>query len=78
MKTALFGGEGLFYASLRGPGRVWLQSLPMKRYAKVVWRSAMLGQQGAVAKWYLIALILFLITTIFFGGDPAQAPAQAP
>ncbi|MFN0205330.1 MAG: TIGR00266 family protein [Planctomycetota bacterium] len=33
IKTALFGGEGLFFATLRGPGRVWLQSLPLSRLA---------------------------------------------
>lgn len=33
VKTALFGGEGLFFASLRGPGKVWLQSLPLSRLA---------------------------------------------
>ena len=33
IKTALFGGEGLFFATLRGPGRVWLQSLPPSRMA---------------------------------------------
>lgn len=33
IKSALFGGEGLFFASLRGPGRVWLQSLPLSRLA---------------------------------------------
>ena len=33
VKTALFGGEGLFFASLRGPGKVWLQSLPLSRMA---------------------------------------------
>ena len=33
IKTALFGGEGLFFANLRGPGRVWLQSLPFSRLA---------------------------------------------
>src|SRR5204862_550912 len=26
IKSALFGGEGLFFATLRGPGRIWLQS----------------------------------------------------
>lgn len=40
IKTALFGGEGLFYASLRGPGRVWLQSLPLSRLANRVVRAA--------------------------------------
>lgn len=29
----LFGGEGLFYALLRGPGKVWLQTLPFSRLA---------------------------------------------
>jgi uncharacterized protein (TIGR00266 family) len=33
VKTALFGGEGLFFATLTGPGRVWLQSLPLSRLA---------------------------------------------
>lgn len=33
VKTALFGGEGLFFATVTGPGRVWLQSLPLSRMA---------------------------------------------
>lgn len=33
IKSALFGGEGLFFATLSGPGRVWLQSLPLSRLA---------------------------------------------
>ena len=33
IKSAIFGGEGLFFATLRGPGRVWLQSLPFSRLA---------------------------------------------
>ena len=33
IKTSLFGGEGLFFARLQGPGRVWLQSLPFSRLA---------------------------------------------
>jgi len=33
IKTAMFGGEGLFFARLAGPGRVWLQSLPFSRLA---------------------------------------------
>src|SRR3989442_1763110 len=32
-KSALFGGEGLFFATLRGHGRIWLQSLPFSRMA---------------------------------------------
>jgi uncharacterized protein (TIGR00266 family) len=33
IKTSLFGGEGLFFASMTGPGRVWLQTLPFSRLA---------------------------------------------
>ena len=33
VKSALFGGEGLFFATLQGPGRIWLQSLPLSRMA---------------------------------------------
>ena len=33
IKSALFGGEGLFFATLQGPGKVWLQSLPFSRLA---------------------------------------------
>lgn len=33
LKTAFFGGEGLFFATLTGPGKVWLQSLPLSRLA---------------------------------------------
>jgi uncharacterized protein (TIGR00266 family) len=33
IKTALLGGEGLFFAVLRGPGKAWLQSLPFSRLA---------------------------------------------
>ena len=33
IKNTLFGGEGVFYASLRGPGKVWIQTLPISRLA---------------------------------------------
>jgi uncharacterized protein (TIGR00266 family) len=33
IKNTLFGGEGVFFASLRGPGTVWIQSLPISRLA---------------------------------------------
>ncbi|MEW6313534.1 MAG: TIGR00266 family protein [Pseudomonadota bacterium] len=36
IKSALFGGEGLFFATLQGPGKVWLQSLPFSRLANRV------------------------------------------
>ncbi|MBU6324162.1 MAG: TIGR00266 family protein [Bacteroidetes bacterium] len=33
IKNSIFGGEGLFFATLRGPGKVWLQTLPVSRLA---------------------------------------------
>ena len=33
IKNTIFGGEGLFFATLRGPGKVWLQTLPISRLA---------------------------------------------
>ena len=56
IKTALFGGEGLFFAALRGPGTVWLQSLPFARLASRIFAAAPVtkggggsgGEQGGV------------------------------
>ena len=33
IKNTIFGGEGVFYATLRGPGTVWIQTLPISRLA---------------------------------------------
>lgn len=38
VKNTIFGGEGLFFATLRGPGTVWLQSLPISRLADRILR----------------------------------------
>ena len=47
IKSALFGGEGLFFATLRGPGRIWLQSLPFSRLAgRIVAAAPGLGRGG--------------------------------
>ncbi len=53
IKTALFGGEGLFYATLTGPGKVWLQSLPLSRLADRIYRAAPArggkgGEEGSI------------------------------
>ncbi len=40
VKTALFGGEGLFFAKVTGPGTVWLQTLPFSRLASRVFAAA--------------------------------------
>lgn len=46
IKTALFGGEGLFFATLRGPGTVWIQSLPFARLASRIFAAAPKMQGG--------------------------------
>src|SRR6187397_1016883 len=47
IKSALFGGEGLFFATLRGPGRIWLQSLPLSRLAnRIIAAVPRLGKGG--------------------------------
>jgi uncharacterized protein (TIGR00266 family) len=47
VKTALFGGEGLFFATLTGPGKIWLQSLPLSRLAnRIVAAVPGLGKGG--------------------------------
>jgi uncharacterized protein (TIGR00266 family) len=40
IKNTLFGGEGVFFATLRGPGIVWIQSLPVSRLAGRILRYA--------------------------------------
>ncbi|MEY3052674.1 MAG: hypothetical protein RLY31_2459 [Bacteroidota bacterium] len=51
IKNTIFGGEGLFFAVLRGPGHVWLQSLPISRLASRILRYAQPGnrkEEGSV------------------------------
>ncbi|KEQ24398.1 TIGR00266 family protein [Paenibacillus tyrfis] len=51
VKTAIFGGEGLFFATLRGPGRVWIQSLPFSRLADRMMSAARTGgrkEEGSI------------------------------
>ncbi len=46
IKSALFSGEGLFFATLRGPGKVWLQSLPLSRMANRIVAASRYTQGG--------------------------------
>jgi len=43
IRNTVFGGEGLFFATLRGPGTVYIQSLPFSRLASRVWAAAPKG-----------------------------------
>lgn len=46
VNTALFGGEELFFATLRGPGSVWVQSLPFSRLASRVFAALPAGGES--------------------------------
>jgi uncharacterized protein (TIGR00266 family) len=49
IKTAIFGGEGLFFATMTGPGRVWVQTLPFSRLADRI-ASAFRADRGEVKR----------------------------
>lgn len=49
IKNALFGGDGIFLASLTGPGTVWLQTLPIARLAHQV-AEYLPGKEGGVGR----------------------------
>jgi uncharacterized protein (TIGR00266 family) len=70
MKTALFGGEGLFVATLRGPGKIWLQSLPLRKLALNIMRAGFYGQNRGYAWLYVIFVIVFILVTLFLGPVP--------
>ncbi len=46
-RNVLFGGEGLFLATLTGPGHIWLQSMPILHLAEEVARYLPGGDTGA-------------------------------
>jgi uncharacterized protein (TIGR00266 family) len=46
VKSMLFGGEGVFFAQLTGPGKVWIQSLPFSRLSGRILAAAAGGGQS--------------------------------
>jgi uncharacterized protein (TIGR00266 family) len=46
-KNILFGGEGLFLSTVRGPGRVWLQTMPMMNLARAIGKYLPSGASGS-------------------------------
>jgi len=64
LKTSVLGGEGLFLAALKGPGTVWLQSLPIQRLQAALMgmpRSRGLGPKVL----YFVMVIAFVLFTIW-------------
>ena len=70
VQTALFGGEGLFFAKVTGPGTVWLQSLPFSRLASRVFAAAP-QRRGSREEGSMLGGVLGggLLGGTIFGGD---------
>ena len=65
LKTSILGGEGLFLAQIKGPGVVWLQSLPMQRLRASLLGASMAQNRGFGAKMaYLFGIIIFVIAVL--------------
>lgn len=45
IKNTIFGGEGVFFATLRGPGKVWIQTIPISRLAGRIMQFANSGRK---------------------------------
>ncbi|BDI07608.1 TIGR00266 family protein [Sphaerotilus microaerophilus] len=71
IKTALFGGEGLFLAKMTGPGTVWLQSLPFSRLASRIFAAAPQTGGGGREEGSLLSGVAAggLLGSVFGGGD---------
>lgn len=54
IKSAIFGGEGLFLATLRGPGTIWMQSLPFSRFARKIYSVGQKGKSGGKGEGSLL------------------------
>jgi uncharacterized protein (TIGR00266 family) len=63
VKTSVLGGEGLFLAQVKGPGTVWLQSLPIQRLRAVL--TGVPQSRGIGARlWYFGIVILIVVLTL--------------
>ena len=51
LKSMIFGGEGLLLATLRGTGRVWLQSMPVKKLIRALAPAAAMHRRKAAVCW---------------------------
>ncbi len=68
LKTTLFGGEGMFFAHLKGPGTVWLQSLPIKRLVKAL--AAGSRPRGIGARLLYFALVILGVLAAILSESP--------
>ena len=74
-RNVIFGGEGLFLATLTGPGKIWLQSMPIMNLAEEIFRhmpgtqAASEGVGGAVATGVAGAAIGGILGGMFGGSS---------
>ena len=66
IKTSVLGGEGLFLASLKGPGTVWLQSLPIQRLRMTL--SGMSQSRGLAPRLLYFLLVIIIVIATLMGG----------
>ncbi|WP_022976882.1 TIGR00266 family protein [Nevskia ramosa] len=64
IKTALFGGEGLFFAQLSGPGTIWLQSMPLKRLSRTLLGMAATANPTGRIGWFLVIIAVAVINIL--------------
>lgn len=70
LKTTFFGGEGMFFAHLKGPGTVWLQSLPMNRLLKSLSAGSSRGGSPVLRLAYFAFIIIFVVISIVAKSEP--------
>lgn len=68
LKTTFFGGEGMFFAHLKGPGTVWLQSLPIKRLVKTL--AAGSRPRGIGARLLYFAVVILGVLAAILSESP--------
>src|SRR5262245_27371808 len=65
LKTSLLGGEGLFLASVKGPGTVWLQSLPLQRLRMTL--AGMRQSRGIAPRLLYLGLVILIVVMTILG-----------
>ena len=61
LKTSVLGGEGLFLATLKGPGTVWLQSLPLQRLRAAMTGISQSRSLGPRLLYFAVVIIVILM-----------------
>jgi uncharacterized protein (TIGR00266 family) len=68
LKTSMVGGEGLFLASVKGPGTVWLQSLPLQRLRAAI--TGMSQSRALAPRLLYLGVVIFIVIATLIGKRP--------